>query len=284
LITTGSKYFFGLAGIGLLAAIVYGIVTNGVDHGGVAVLLRSDGAVDAILGPLTLGYKGGVGDHVGYAILVGFGLANLGFGVAASAFRDADPTALAELAGDDVVPPIQAPVGLNAWPFIGALAAVSVVVGLATSWVLFVIGCATAAIAAVEWTMSDWAARATVDPEVNRRVRNRVMLPVEIPVGGVILVAAIVYCLSRILLTASKDGAVLAASLVAFVIFVVAVVLGARPQIRRGAVVGALFVAALVILGLGIGGALAGPRHFEKHGTGHEGAAPAAVSTTGQEG
>jgi hypothetical protein len=65
MVTTSSKFFYGLAGVGLLAAIVYGIITNGVAHGGVLDVLSGPGAVDAVLGPITLGYKGGVGDHLG---------------------------------------------------------------------------------------------------------------------------------------------------------------------------------------------------------------------------
>jgi hypothetical protein len=215
---------------------------------------------------------------------MGFALCNLGLGVATSAFRDADPQALAQLAGTETVPAIQPPLGLNAWPFVGALAAVAVVIGLATSWVLFTVGCVIAAIAAVEWTISNWAEQATADASVNRRVRNRLMLPVEIPVGGTILVLAIVYCLSRIPLSLSKDGAWILASIFALLIFGGAVAMSTRPQLRRSVVVGVLFVSALVILGVGIGGAIAGPRDFEKHHSEqHEGAAPAS-HPVGQEG
>jgi hypothetical protein len=284
LITTGSKYFFGLAGVGLLAAIVYGIVTNGIDHGGIVHLLQSNGSLDALLGPITVGYKGGVGDHVGYAVLMGFALSSFGFGVAASAFRDGDPEALAQLAGTDEAPTIAAPVGLNAWPFIGALSAMAVVIGLATSSILFVIGCVAAAITAVEWAISSWAEQATADASVNRRVRNRLMLPVEIPVGGTILILAVVFCVSRILLSASEDGAVLLVALFAVVVFAVAVALSFRPQLRRSMVVGALALGALVVLAFGIAGAVAGPRHYEKHTVEHEGAAPAPVAPAGQEG
>jgi hypothetical protein len=284
LITTGSKLYFALFGLGLVAAVVYGVVTNGIDHGGIIAQIQSDGSLNALIGPLTFGYKGGVGDHVGYSILMGFAICNLGLGIGTSAFRDADPEALAQLAGTDVVPAIQPPVGLNAWPFVGALAAVAVIVGLATSWILFTIGCVVAAIAAVEWTVSNWAEQATADASVNRRVRNRLMLPIEIPVGGTILVLAIVYCISRILLSVSKDGAWIIAALLALAIFGIAVAMSTRPQLRRSLVVGVLFVGALVILGVGIVGAVAGPREIEEHHSeSHEGAAPA-PHPVGQEG
>ena len=96
MMTTGSKIFFGFSLVGLFAAILYGVITNGVDQGGIAHLLSGNGAIDAIVGPLTLGYKGGVGDHLGYAVLLGFSVNMAGLGVASLAFRDADAEALAQ--------------------------------------------------------------------------------------------------------------------------------------------------------------------------------------------
>ena len=58
--TTGSKWFFGVAGAALLAALVYGGATN-----------PSEVNMATFTGVLTLGDKGGVGDHIGYAILLG---------------------------------------------------------------------------------------------------------------------------------------------------------------------------------------------------------------------
>src|SRR6478735_1804231 len=101
MLTTGSKLFYGLSGTAIFAAIIYGVVTNGIGHGGVMEMLSGDGAVNGVIGPLTFGYKGGIGDHVGYALLMGFGICTLGMGIATSAFRDADATALAGLAGVD---------------------------------------------------------------------------------------------------------------------------------------------------------------------------------------
>ena len=56
MITTGSKFFYALAGVLLVAAVVYGYSTGGGE-----------------VGPLSLGYKGGVGDHLGYGILESLG-------------------------------------------------------------------------------------------------------------------------------------------------------------------------------------------------------------------
>ena len=52
--TTGFKFFFGLAIALTIGAVAYGYSTGG-EH----------------VGPITLGWKGGVGDHVGYRVLIG---------------------------------------------------------------------------------------------------------------------------------------------------------------------------------------------------------------------
>ena len=64
---SGSKFLFGLAGVGFISAILYAMATSGE---------RLD-RPDSLLGPLTLGYKGYVGDHVGFTILVGLSFVSL---------------------------------------------------------------------------------------------------------------------------------------------------------------------------------------------------------------
>ena len=56
----------GFGGFGLIAAFFYGVVSG--DGGGADYL----GFVDAEnwTGAVSLGWKGGIGDHVGYIILV----------------------------------------------------------------------------------------------------------------------------------------------------------------------------------------------------------------------
>ena len=77
MITTGSKWFFGLGFVSLVLAVAYGWTTGG--NG---------------VGPLTMGYKGGVGDHFGYGILVCSGLVSLFLGSVVIATRDAEAEAL----------------------------------------------------------------------------------------------------------------------------------------------------------------------------------------------
>lgn len=266
MVTTGSKYFFSLFGLGLLAAVVYGIISNGVGHGGIINVISGPGAVDAITGPLTLGYKGGVGDHLGYTILMGFALANFGLGFASSAFRDGDAGALAELNGDDVVPAIVAPTALSYWPLVMSFGAALVVIGLVTSSVTFTIGCVVIILTGVEWTISAWAEAQTADPELNAAIRRRLMSPIEIPGSAVIGIGAVVFCVSRAFLMASEEGAVWVALAMLILVLAVALIASARPQLRRTAVIGVLLVAGLAILAIGITGTAVGPRQYERHG------------------
>ncbi len=280
MLTTGSKLFYGMSGVAIVAAVIYGIITNGVDHGGVFNLLTSDGATNALLGPITFGYKGGVGDHVGYAILMGFGVCSLGMGIATSAFRDADASALAGLAGIDTVGLVSETSGPNYWPIVSAFGVSLVVIGLATQPVTFIIGLVVLVVATLEWTISAWAEQLSGDQVANKKYRNDLFGPVEVPVAVLIGIAAVVFCVSRILLAVSKAGSAWVALGVAGVVFVVAVVLSTRPKIGRNLVAALIVVAALAILAAGIVGGIAGTREIEEHHTeehSEEGASPASV-------
>ena len=57
--TTAFRFFAGLAAFSLVAAFVLGFSSE------------VQTPMDRILGPLTLGWKGGVGNHFGYAFFVG---------------------------------------------------------------------------------------------------------------------------------------------------------------------------------------------------------------------
>ncbi|MFP5578526.1 MAG: hypothetical protein ACLGIZ_09855 [Acidimicrobiia bacterium] len=252
MITTGSKFFYGLAALLALAAVVYGYASGG---GGV--------------GPISVGYKGGVGDHLGYGLLLGAAVASLFAGFAITAFRDADPEPTAALLGTDVVPDAPVATGTSFWPVVAAFGVVLTVVGVVLNNVFFVAGLIALGAVAVEWTMQAWADRATGDPAVNREIRNRVMLPIEVPLAGALAIAIVVVGYSRVFLAVSKLGAVWIALAIAATIFFIGTILSLRPRIRTDLVAGILAAAAVVTIGLGIFGAVAGERDFEHHGDEH---------------
>lgn len=251
MITTGSKFFYALAGLLVAAAVVYGYATGGGE-----------------VGPISMGYKGAVGDHLGYGLLLFAAAASAFAGFCATAFRDADPEAGAAVLGTDAPPPATAP-GASYWPVIGAFGVALTIVGLVLDNVFFVAGLIVLGAAAIEWTMQAWADRATGDPAVNREIRNRVMFPIEVPVAGALAIAVVVVGYSRVFLAASKLGAVWIAIGIAAVIFIVGTILSVRPRIRTDIVAGILAAAAVVTIGLGVFGAVAGERDFEQHGEEH---------------
>lgn len=245
--TTGSKWFFGLSIILFVLAAAYGWTTGG--NG---------------LGPLTLGYKGGVGDHLGYGLLVASAVVSLGFGVLTTAIRDAEAVAVAQVAGRDTVPPVT-PAGTSYWPPVAAFGLALVVIGLVSEPVFVVFGLVVVGIALLEWTVQAWADRATGDPETNRRIRNRLMNPIEFPVGGVLGAAVVVFALSRVFLALSADSAVWVGVGCATVILLGGALFAARPRISSNVVVGVLFVVAVAVLAVGIAATFAGTREFEEH-------------------
>src|SRR5256885_7263786 len=116
MITVGAKLYFGLALLGLGGAAAYGWST----HGG-------------LTGALTGGFYGGVGDHTGYAVLLGATVVSLFVGGMVVAFRDADPEAQAAGVPLHELPPGPAPRHTRYWPILRAAAAACVVARLVSS-------------------------------------------------------------------------------------------------------------------------------------------------------
>jgi hypothetical protein len=248
MITTGTKWFFGLAFVTLVLAWAYGWTTGG--NG---------------LGPVTVGYKGGVGDHFGYGVLLSASAISLFLGLVSTAVRDADAEAVAQLAGADTVPAVT-PAGTSYWPAVAAFGVALTVVGLVTTAPAFVFGLITLGIVLVEWTVQAWADRATGDPAANRDIRNRLMNPVEIPAAGILAVALVVVGFSRVFLSLSSENAVWVATGIAAVIFLVGVFAASRPKLSSNIVVGFLMLCAVGVLVAGVIAAAVGEREFHEHG------------------
>jgi hypothetical protein len=238
--TTGSKWFLGLGLVSLALAVCYGYATGGTE-----------------LGPLVGGYWGGVGDHLGYTMLAGVGLLAIVLGVLAVATRDANPSALAQLAGTETAPVAVAPAHQAYWPVLGALGIGIIVLGLVISNVLFIAGFILLLAVLVEWMVLAWSDRATGDPDTNRLVRDRILGPWEIPVLGVVLGGGTVAALSRLLLTSSEHAAPWVATAAATIIFLLGIFFATRPRLSANAIAGVLVIATI---GLIAGGSIAAAR------------------------
>lgn len=267
MITRGSKFFFGAAAVGYLTALIYGFVTGASANGGVIEVFSNGGLVNSIIGPISFGWKGWVGDQVGYSILMGFAGVMIVMGGFTSVFRDGSPEALAELQGATVEKGeitgarvdlrVVTPQGLSFWPILTAFSAGAVIVGLAVSSVLFVIGCLGLVVAGVEWTIKAWSERATGDPVQNKAIRDHMMHPLEIPIGATLLIGLVILSMSQMLLAVSTVGAVFFIIILATIVFVVAILLANRPNLKRSAMVGALLVFGVFIIAGGILGGVA---------------------------
>jgi hypothetical protein len=157
------------------------------------------------------------------------------------------------------------PAATSYWPPVAAFGAALVVIGLVSDSLMFVLGLIVLGIVLVEWAVQAWADKATGDPETNRRIRNRLMNPIEYPAAGVLALAVLAVAFSRVFLTLSADAAVWVALAAAVVVVAGGFLVAARPKISPNVVVGLLVVGALIVIGIGIAGGVAGPREFHEH-------------------
>jgi hypothetical protein len=250
--TPGARFLFILSAAALVGAGLYGISTGG-----------------SALGVVSLGYKGGVGEHVGYVVLVSAAVMSGLLGGVLAALADADPAAVAEWSGVEEVPPATAPKDGSWWPLAGAFGLAFVAVGLVAGSVLFSIGLITLVVVTIEWGVKNWSERATGDPEVNRTVRNRLMYPVEIPVIAVLVIGFLVVGVSRVLLAAPQLGATIIAMVLAALIMIAASIIALRPEVSRKLVTALLLLGGVAVLVGGVTGAVVGERDIEVHGEEH---------------
>lgn len=250
--TTGFKFFFGIGTALAFAAVCYGYTTGG-DH----------------MGPLSAGWKGGVGEHLGYALLLGLAFCAVTVALFLVFFRDADPAAQADYMGVERIPSSD-PVTASFWPVVGAFSVGTMAVGLVLHTAVFITGLVICGVVAVEWLMDSWADRATADPEANRILRNRVMAPIEIPALGAAMVALGVLATSRVLLATSKDGAVAVAGVVSVLILGMAVLSVRKRRVNKNILAGLVLVSAVALLSGGVVATVIGERDFEEHEVHHD--------------
>jgi hypothetical protein len=204
--TTAFRFFAALATVSLVAALVVGFTSE------------TQEPMDRLLGPLTLGWKGSVGNHFAYVVLIGLFLMAATLAGILIAFRDADPEAEAQVLRTDSVPLTRAPAGNNYIPALGAFGLVLMLVGLATDATAFAAGgLVVVIVAAVTWTLRAWAERATGDDEINAELYHRFIDPLRTPVLAIFVIGFVVIAFSRVLLAVSKTGAVVTFGVVATV-------------------------------------------------------------------
>lgn len=267
MIKTASKLLYALAGFGLATAVLFSAFSGGHKLG-----------MDSLLGPLTLGWKGYVGNHVAYAVLAGLSLVSLSLGVLCSLLQEGDAEIGARTAGLAAVPDAAVPVSVNYWPIVGAFSFGLLALGLAVGPIIFVMGILGVSITFIEWTVRAWADRATGDPALNRALRRQLLLPFELPGAGLLVLAAIILGMSRIMLALPSIGSIIVFSAVPAIVLALGSLLVVKPKISPSAIAGLLVVGALALLAGGVAAAIAGERSHggshETHETQHEGSVP----------
>jgi hypothetical protein len=263
--TTAFRFFAGLAVFSLIAAFVVGFTSE------------SQSLMDRILGPLSLGWKGSVGNHFAYTFFVGLFVGAAFLAGLLIAFRDADPEAEAQVVHTESVPLTRAPSGTNYLPSLGALSFVMLLIGVATeSTGLMYAAVAVLLVVAFTWTLRTWAERATGDDHTNAELYHRFIDPFRVPVVSLLVIAVVVIGFSRVLLAASKIASVWIFGLVSLLFFLVAILLALKPSVARWVTTAVVVIGAIAIIAAGIAGAVIGEREIKHHGdSGHstEGAA-----------
>ena len=271
--TPGFKLYFGIAMFLLGGAILFGISSSLLVEGStVGERLQGQGLIETVTGPVTIGWKGPVGNHAGYGLLLaGAGLAAF-LGLTLVAFRDADPEAEAQLLDVETVPLTRAPSGTNFSPIAGAFALVLMALGWAANTGLLYAGLALLGITAGTWTVRAWAERATGDAEVNRQIYARIIDPLRVPVVSALVIAFLVLGVSRVLLAVPDvNWSRVIFGLVALLAFGGVLAVAFSPRIAKPLATVLLVVAALVVLAGGIYGVAAGEREIAPHHSGGSG-------------
>ncbi len=250
--TWGSKYLFGVFVAAFLSAVVYGIVSGG-----------------GPVGVISFGYKGGVGEHVGYTILMSASVVALVLGIVSVITRDGDAEDMAALAGSDRALAVRPPASLSIAGPLTAFGIGCLVVGVAVSTAFLYLGVAVLFVVAIEWLVQAWSERATGDDQVNNIIRNRILGPIEVPMLGLLAIAVIVLGISRILLAVSSIGSVVIASVAAAFVFCSAVLI-AKSQAPRAIISAIVSFGAVAVLAGGVVGAVSGERDFHEHEEEHE--------------
>ncbi|MEY4361464.1 MAG: hypothetical protein RL391_770 [Actinomycetota bacterium] len=227
MITTSSKLFYGLGTGALVAAIVWFIANDGGSIGAVALLFASISLV--FLGAIASFTRDG---HV------------------LSTDTASHPTSGAAQRG----------VRNSLWPLGTAIATGFVVVGLISSPGIFKVGIGLLIAMLGEWMIQNWSERGSGDAEYNTKIRNYVVHPLELPVGGALLLAVVVLSFSRIMLSLSHEAGPLVFAVAGAAILAFGTLVGFRRSASPRVIGGICVVALTALAGVGVATALDGER------------------------
>lgn len=234
MINTVARIYFTIAALAAAAAFAYNI--GGDDRVGVTLLLFLMGTA-ALSG----------------IVVAGAGLKDRALFVAEGA------------------PITDVPVGVantprpSSWPLLGAVAAGLMVVGMAVGPGFVVGGLLAAVVAAGGWLGQAWRESAGWDASKSRRLDERYVAPLGIPIGTFIIAAIIVIAISRILLAVSKEGSVVIAIVMAVLVLAMFAILASRQHVSKGVMTAIVAITGIGLVGAGVAAAAIGERDIEPH-------------------
>lgn len=232
MLTPTSKLFLPVAGVALFLGAVYKIIS---------------------------------GDLLGSVLFLMVGVVAFVLGVMLSTVRENE---VAPVVGPNAPPPdvravAVAPLpGGGGWPVMGAVALGLVMLGLIEhplfTWGGVLLGMAAGA---------GWLARSAAET-TGRPIS---LLPIGLPVLGLVTIASVMYFMSRILLAVSETASWVFALLVGVVIMGGASVAALRPRISGRSLAATLALGSLLMVGGGVAAAAIGEREIEVHSEEHAG-------------
>lgn len=232
--TTGTKLLIGSSVIAIVAAVLYGVTQQGM-----------------------LGTIGLVSASVALVFLTAINLY----------VRDSNVSA-ADIESHATAPAARRPPATSLWPLTAGLGATMVTVGIVTFQATTVLGLIVLLAAITEWTVLAWSERASADQAYNTEVRERIALPLELPILAAIGVGVIIYSISRVMLgLPSKDGAVLTFVVVAALVVLIGSLTSRRRRLSSGTIAGVCTVAVVAIVASGAVYGLSGERTTHHHET-----------------
>jgi len=218
--TTGSKLLLGSTVLAVVFAIVYGVTVDG-----------------------TLGVFGLVSAAVALGLIAGINIYSRDANVSVDDTGAATVSAAAR----------QAPPG-SPWPLVGVAGIALVMIGLVTTPMVTVVGLVAILAAVIEWMVQAWAEHGSADESYNGEIRARIANPLEMPVLATIFAAIVILGFSRVMLALTKVGTVVAFSVIAAVVLLVAFLMASKSGLASRTVGG---VVAIGITALIAGGAVA---------------------------
>ncbi len=247
MITTSSKLFYGLGTLSFVGALVWVVAHDGSSLGSVALIFLA----------ISLLFLGAIASYV----------------------RDGHVLST-DTAAHASAPAAQSGVGNSWWPLASALSLGMVVVGLISSPGIFKIGIALSIATFGEWMITNWSDRASANAAYNEKVRGWVVHPLEIPIGGALLMTVIVLSFSRIMLSVASESGPIIFAVAGTVVLVGGSLVSVRRGVSKRLVGGACAVALVALTGVGLAMAFSGERqelsdaseydHYAVHPCGEE--------------